>query len=149
MQTFFVERAFAVFDRDGSGKISLAEFLDCMHRFSRWEDVRYFVICQLEINAIIPHLRHEPSEKLVFLFKIYDIDGRPSLLIRSGSTCVFLCLFSVLPDLPGDGRLQRREIESVMRACVLESGMELPESDVVALADALYDEALEADSENG
>ncbi len=41
----------------------------------------------------------------------------------------------------GDGRLQRREIECVMRACVQESGMELPESDVVALADALYVEA--------
>ena len=59
--------------------------------------------------------RHGPSEKLVFLFKIYDIDG--------------------------DGRLQRGEMEAVMRACVHESGMELPESDVVALADALYEEA--------
>ena len=44
-------------------------------------------------------------------------------------------------NFKGDGRLQRREIESVMRACVHESGMELPESDVAALADALYEEA--------
>ena len=34
-QEFFVERAFAVFDRDGDGRISLAEFLDSMRRFSR------------------------------------------------------------------------------------------------------------------
>ncbi len=30
-----MERAFAVFDRDGDGRISLAEFLDSMRRFSR------------------------------------------------------------------------------------------------------------------
>ena len=46
-----------------------------------------------------------------------------------------LCLFS------GDGQLQEEEIEAVMRACIHESGMELPESDIQALASALYEEA--------
>lgn len=43
--------------------------------------------------------------------------------------------------LAGDGYLQEHEIESVMRACITESGMEIPESDIQALTTVLYDEA--------
>ena len=52
-QEFFVERAFRIFDKDGSGTVSLAEFIETMHQFSgQGED-----------------------EKISFLFKVYDLNG--------------------------------------------------------------------------
>lgn len=39
--------------------------------------------------------------------------------------------------------LQEKELESVMRACMEESGMELPESDIQDMATALMEEAVE------
>lgn len=50
---FFAERVFEIFDRDGSGSVSLPEFLDAMHRFAGKS--------------------HE--DKIQFLFRVYDIDG--------------------------------------------------------------------------
>ena len=52
-QVFFVERAFKIFDRDGNGDISLAEFIDTMYQFAG----------------------KGQAEKILFLFKVYDIDG--------------------------------------------------------------------------
>ncbi len=52
-QPFFVERAFRIFDRDGNGAVSMAEFIDTMHHFAG----------------------QTSDEKLVFLFKVYDLDG--------------------------------------------------------------------------
>eukprot|EP00095_Tigriopus_kingsejongensis_P001895 snap_masked-scaffold287_size221780-processed-gene-0.15 protein:Tk01895 transcript:snap_masked-scaffold287_size221780-processed-gene-0.15-mRNA-1 annotation:"predicted protein" len=51
---FFVERAFRIFDRDGNGTVSMAEFIDTMHQFAG----------------------QTSDEKLVFLFKVYDLDGK-------------------------------------------------------------------------
>ena len=52
-QEFFVERSFRIFDKDGSGTVSLAEFIETMHQFSgQGED-----------------------EKISFLFKVYDLNG--------------------------------------------------------------------------
>ena len=49
-----MERAFRIFDKDGSGTVSLAEFIETMHQFSgQGED-----------------------EKISFLFKVYDLNGR-------------------------------------------------------------------------
>ena len=54
LQEFFVERAFRIFDKDGSGTVSLAEFIETMHQFSgQGED-----------------------EKISFLFKVYDLNGK-------------------------------------------------------------------------
>ena len=53
-QPFFVERAFKIFDRDGNGDISLAEFIDTMYQFAG----------------------KGHTEKILFLFKVYDIDGK-------------------------------------------------------------------------
>ncbi len=54
LQPFFVERAFRIFDRDGNGTVSMAEFIDTMHQFAG----------------------QTSDEKLVFLFKVYDLDGQ-------------------------------------------------------------------------
>ncbi|XP_040567795.1 NADPH oxidase 5 [Lepeophtheirus salmonis] len=97
---FFLERAFKIFDQDGSGTISMSEFFESINTFAA----------------------QGPSEKIIFLFKIYDIDG--------------------------DGALQLEEIESIIRASLTESGMKLPESDIQALAFALYDEALGEEGED-
>ena len=52
-QTFFVEGAFRIFDKDSSGSVPLEEFLETMHQFSLQGD----------------------EEKLSFLFKVYDPNG--------------------------------------------------------------------------
>lgn len=52
--SFFVERVFNIFDMDDNGSISLAEFLDKMYQYAGYQS---------------------DSEKVLFLFKVYDIDG--------------------------------------------------------------------------
>nr|XP_045625272.1 NADPH oxidase 5-like isoform X1 [Procambarus clarkii]XP_045625282.1 NADPH oxidase 5-like isoform X1 [Procambarus clarkii] len=51
--SFFAERVFQIFDRDNSGTVSLAEFLDAMHQFAG----------------------KSPNDKIKFLFRVYDLDG--------------------------------------------------------------------------
>lgn len=53
-QPFFTERVFQIFDKDNSGSISLQEFLDAMHQFAG----------------------QSAEDKIRFLFKVYDIDGK-------------------------------------------------------------------------
>lgn len=53
-QSFFTERVFQIFDRDNSGSISMQEFLDAMHQFAG----------------------QSPDDKIKFLFKVYDLDGK-------------------------------------------------------------------------
>ena len=53
VQPFFVERAFRIFDRDKNGTVSMSEFIETMHQFAG----------------------QSTDEKLVFLFKVYDLDG--------------------------------------------------------------------------
>ena len=48
-----MEGAFRIFDKDGSGSVSLEEFLETMHQFAQQGD----------------------EEKLSFLFKVYDPNG--------------------------------------------------------------------------
>ena len=54
LQPFFVERAFRIFDRDKNGTVSMSEFIETMHQFAG----------------------QSTDEKLVFLFKVYDLDGK-------------------------------------------------------------------------
>ncbi|KAK0086854.1 hypothetical protein PV325_002416 [Microctonus aethiopoides] len=60
-----------------------------------------------------------PDDKIRFLFKVYDIDG--------------------------DGLIQHRELEHVMRACMEENGMRFSDEQIVELTFALFDDA---DQEN-
>ena len=52
---FFVERCFKIFDIDGDGTITLTEFLDKMYQYAG---------------------KQSDADKVLFLFKIYDIDGK-------------------------------------------------------------------------
>lgn len=54
LQPFFTERVFQIFDKDNSGSISLQEFIDAMHQFAG----------------------QSPDDKIRFLFKVYDLDGK-------------------------------------------------------------------------
>ena len=51
-----MERAFRIFDVDGNGTVSMSEFIDTMHKFAG----------------------QSSDEKLVFLFRVYDLDGKQS-----------------------------------------------------------------------
>ena len=62
-----MERAFKIFDRDGDGDISLAEFIDTMYQFAG----------------------KGQAEKILFLFKIYDIDGKSRIRILAFNVRVF------------------------------------------------------------
>lgn len=90
---FFVERAFRIFDRDGNGTVSMAEFIDTMHQFAG----------------------QSSDEKLVFLFKVYDLDD--------------------------DGLIQQSDLREVMKACMEENGMRFDEKEIEDLAQALYEDA--------
>ena len=54
---FFVERTFRIFDSDGNGTISVSEFIETMHQFAG----------------------KSVDDKILFLFKIYDLDGEIKL----------------------------------------------------------------------
>ncbi|XP_017893165.1 NADPH oxidase 5 [Ceratina calcarata] len=56
-----------------------------------------------------------PDDKIKFLFKVYDIDG--------------------------DGLIQLRELEHVMRACMEENGIQFSEEQIAELTVALFDDA--------
>ena len=72
---FFVQRAFHVFDKDGDGTISLAEFLDTMSEFSKQGHM----------------------EKIMFLFKIYDIDGETAAVeIHNESFSLNITMFQAM-----------------------------------------------------
>ena len=57
---------FHIFDKDDNGSISLQEFVDAMHQFAG----------------------QSPDDKIKFLFKVYDIDGRKTFLPLSSSSCI-------------------------------------------------------------
>ena len=59
-QEFFVQRTFTIFDKDKSGTISAAEFLETMSDFSKQGN----------------------TEKITYLFKIYDIDGKANIFLN-------------------------------------------------------------------
>lgn len=94
-----MERVFKVIDQDSKGSISLAEFLEAASRLSSAGD----------------------TEKVVFLFKIYDVEG--------------------------DGLLSEDGLVHVMSMCLRESGIALPHSDVRDLTMALIDEARGGDDD--
>ncbi|KYO20928.1 hypothetical protein Y1Q_0001262 [Alligator mississippiensis] len=91
--SFFAERFFALFDSDESGTISLDELLKAL-------------------NLLI---HGNETDKLRFLFQVYDVDG-------SGS---------IDPD----------ELHTVLKSCLRESAISLPEEKLDDLTLALFESA--------
>ncbi|XP_066588886.1 NADPH oxidase 5 [Prorops nasuta] len=67
------------------------------------------------IDAMHEFAGKTPDDKIRFLFKVYDIDG--------------------------DGLIQHREIEHVMRACMEENGMKFSDEQIADLTVALFEDA--------
>ncbi|XP_034144003.1 NADPH oxidase 5 isoform X2 [Esox lucius] len=92
-ESFFAERFFALFDSDGSRTISLDELL----------------------KALDLLIHGNETDKLRFLFQVYDVDG-------SGS---------IDPD----------ELRTVLKSCLSESAISLPEEKLDDLTLALFESA--------
>uniref|UniRef100_A0A8B9UXL9 NADPH oxidase 5 n=1 Tax=Anas zonorhyncha TaxID=75864 RepID=A0A8B9UXL9_9AVES len=96
-ESFFAERLFALFDSDGSGTISLEELLSAL--------------------SLLVH--GSETDKLRFLFQVYDVDA------RGGSS----------------GAIDPAELRLVLRACLRESAVSLPPPRLDDLARALFEAA--------
>ncbi|RDD42245.1 NADPH oxidase 5 [Trichoplax sp. H2] len=92
-ESFFAERFFQLFDEDGSGTISLNELMGGLNKLTSGDN----------------------SEKLRFLFKVYDVDG--------------------------NGFIDPFELKTVLQSCISESSLEFSESNLNALTQALFESA--------
>uniref|UniRef100_A0A8C5NRK8 NADPH oxidase 5 n=1 Tax=Junco hyemalis TaxID=40217 RepID=A0A8C5NRK8_JUNHY len=117
-ESFFAERFFALFDSDGSGSLSREELLGSLHRL----------------------LRGNSTEKLQFLFQVYDVDGERR---KMGFIGVFWDNFGIWSSLRS-GSIDAEELRVVLRGCLRESSLALPEERLGALSQALL-QALDRD----
>ncbi|NWY11033.1 NOX5 oxidase, partial [Aphelocoma coerulescens] len=111
-ESFFAERFFALFDSDGSGSLSLEELLGSLRLL----------------------LHGNSTEKLCFLFRVYDVDGERR---ESRSGWVFQDKFGIC----WSGSIDAEELRVVLRECLRESSMALPEERLGALSQALLQAA--------
>ncbi|XP_076647096.1 NADPH oxidase [Halictus rubicundus] len=82
------------------------------------EDNSGAISLQEFLDAMHQFAGKSPDDKIKFLFKVYDIDG--------------------------DGLIQLRELEHVMRACMEENGMEFSDEQIKELTIALFEDADQA-----
>ncbi|NWR81311.1 NOX5 oxidase, partial [Centropus unirufus] len=126
-ESFFAERFFALFDSDGSGTISLEELLKAL--------------------SLLVH--GNETDKLRFLFQVYDVDGKA---MKKRFICVFLnqvAIFEavrlsfVASECVGtcSGSIDPAELRVVLRWCLRESAMALPEERLGDLTLALFEAA--------
>ncbi|KAJ8982925.1 hypothetical protein NQ317_004581 [Molorchus minor] len=67
------------------------------------------------LDAVHQFAGQSPDDKIRFLFKVYDLDG--------------------------DGLIQHKELQDVMRACMEENGMQFSEEQIIDLAVAMFEDA--------
>jgi Ca2+-binding EF-hand superfamily protein len=72
-----------------------------------------------------------PDDKIRFLFKVYDLDGESDC---GRFSVTALCL-------SGDGLIQHKELQHVMRACMEENGMQFSEEQIDDLTVAMFEDA--------
>uniref|UniRef100_K7G906 NADPH oxidase 5 n=1 Tax=Pelodiscus sinensis TaxID=13735 RepID=K7G906_PELSI len=123
-ESFFAERFFALFDSDGSGTISLDELLKAL-------------------NLLI---HGDETDKLRFLFQVYDVDAPKSCICHKyysrsaekrwsrGVACKFLLTV-------GSGSIDPDELRTVLKSCLKESAISLPEEKLDDLTLALFESA--------
>uniref|UniRef100_A0A672ZK49 NADPH oxidase, EF-hand calcium binding domain 5 n=1 Tax=Sphaeramia orbicularis TaxID=375764 RepID=A0A672ZK49_9TELE len=104
-ESFFAERFFALFDSDGSSSISLDELL----------------------KALDLLIHGNETDKLNFLFQVYDVDGH----VCRYTSCV----------LTGSGSIDPDELRTVLKSCLRESAISLPEEKLDDLTLALFESA--------
>uniref|UniRef100_A0A8C2W7Y1 NADPH oxidase 5 n=1 Tax=Cyclopterus lumpus TaxID=8103 RepID=A0A8C2W7Y1_CYCLU len=114
-ESFFAERFFALFDSDGSSSISLDELL----------------------KALDLLIHGSETDKLKFLFQVYDSSG-----------CIEVYASSSQTDhkagdalLAGSGSIDPDELRTVLKSCLRESAISLPEEKLDDLTLALFESA--------
>ncbi|NXL67928.1 NOX5 oxidase, partial [Chordeiles acutipennis] len=119
-ESFFAERFFALFDSDGSGTISLEELLEAL-------------------NLLV---HGNETDKLRFLFQVYDVDGKVEPWGFEGAQ-VCLCWVPALIPSPraGSGSIDPDELRVVLGWCLRESAIALPEERLADLTLALFEAA--------
>uniref|UniRef100_A0A672NZN5 NADPH oxidase 5 n=1 Tax=Sinocyclocheilus grahami TaxID=75366 RepID=A0A672NZN5_SINGR len=115
-ESFFAERFFALFDSDGSSSISLDELLEAL---------------DLLIHG-------SETDKLRFLFQVYDVDGKVQNTISIYS---FILKFSVTMHWVSSGSIDPDELRTVLKSCLRESAISLPEEKLDDLTLALFESA--------
>ncbi|NXJ99193.1 NOX5 oxidase, partial [Corythaixoides concolor] len=120
-ESFFAERFFALFDSDGSGTISLEELLKAL--------------------SLLVH--GNQTDKLRFLFQVYDVDGKVNPRGCQGANGIPGSLTHRGAHSPraGSGSIEADELHVVLRWCLRESGIALPEERLAALTSALFEAA--------
>uniref|UniRef100_A0A4W6FYZ5 NADPH oxidase 5 n=1 Tax=Lates calcarifer TaxID=8187 RepID=A0A4W6FYZ5_LATCA len=113
-ESFFAERFFALFDSDGSSSISLDELL----------------------KALDLLIHGSETDKLRFLFQVYDVDGQGWRSVSSDSGQVF-----ILSGSAGSGSIDPDELRTVLKSCLRESAISLPEEKLDDLTLALFESA--------
>uniref|UniRef100_A0A674BA28 NADPH oxidase 5 n=1 Tax=Salmo trutta TaxID=8032 RepID=A0A674BA28_SALTR len=112
-ESFFAERFFALFDSDGSKTISLDELL----------------------KALDLLIHGSETDKLRFLFQVYDVDGM----------CLDYNLQQTIYDdfswPAGSGSIDPDELRTVLKSCLRESAISLPEEKLDDLTLALFESA--------
>uniref|UniRef100_A0A3B5R2R7 NADPH oxidase 5 n=1 Tax=Xiphophorus maculatus TaxID=8083 RepID=A0A3B5R2R7_XIPMA len=117
-ESFFAERFFALFDSDGSGSISLDELLKAL-------------------NLLI---HGDETDKLRFLFQVYDVDGKRAR--RGGRTCgKGRRDRESNPRHPRSGSIDPDELRTVLKSCLQESAISLPEEKLDDLTLVLFESA--------
>ncbi|XP_040570959.1 NADPH oxidase 5 isoform X2 [Lepeophtheirus salmonis] len=116
----------------GNGEIRLEDFKGIVLSKNQFFVERVFNIFDKDdngsislqefIDAMHQFAGQSPDDKIKFLFKVYDIDG--------------------------DGLIQEKELQHVMRACMDENGMTFDENEVDELTGALFTDAL-IEGQNG
>uniref|UniRef100_K7G8Z5 NADPH oxidase 5 n=1 Tax=Pelodiscus sinensis TaxID=13735 RepID=K7G8Z5_PELSI len=128
-ESFFAERFFALFDSDGSGTISLDELLKAL-------------------NLLI---HGDETDKLRFLFQVYDVDGKhPSPCLWSkrqqswlgnvSPCCGHTSDLGARPEIRS-GSIDPDELRTVLKSCLKESAISLPEEKLDDLTLALFESA--------
>uniref|UniRef100_A0A8C0K351 NADPH oxidase 5 n=1 Tax=Canis lupus dingo TaxID=286419 RepID=A0A8C0K351_CANLU len=112
--SFFAERFFTLFDSDGSGTITLQELLE----------------------ALTLLIHGNPMDKLKFLFQVYDVDGKDSGVGPSTSPHS-----AASPLGTGSGSIDADELRTVLRSCMRESAISLPDEKLDQLTLALFESA--------